>query len=95
MGTPLRIIDGSKIASFDGLILEVTGLSGKSDSKRLAINNIDSVAVAPAGEEWMFIVKSRSAGCSIIISEAKKADWENLVREVRKAQNEFQVPQGS
>jgi hypothetical protein len=89
MDTPLRIIDGSKTASFDGLLLEVTGLSGKSDSKRLAMNNIDSVAVAQAGEEWMFIVKSRSGGFSVMISAQKKAEWENLVTEVRNAQATF------
>lgn len=85
MNPPLRIIDGSKAAGFDGLFLEVSGVSGSSDSKRIAINLIDAIVVAPAGDELMLVVKSHKGGFGAVISAEKKAEWDQLVEEVNKA----------
>ena len=85
MEVPLRVIDGSKAASFDGLFLEVAGISGSAESRRLAVNTLDSVVVAPAGDEWMFVVKSHKGGFGVAISAEKKAEWEHLAEEVMAA----------
>jgi hypothetical protein len=82
MTPSLRVIDGSKSGSFDGLILEVTGISGSSDSKRVAVNLIDSAVVTAAGDEWMFVVKSHRGGFGVVISAEKKMEWDLLVQEV-------------
>ncbi|MBI4836573.1 MAG: hypothetical protein HY817_04920 [Candidatus Abawacabacteria bacterium] len=81
----LQVHDGGKMASFDGLVLEVSGLSGSATSKRLAIEAIDSVTVAEAGSELMFVVKSRKGGFGLMISIDKKLVWEDLAKAVNSA----------
>lgn len=87
MPIPFRIVDGTKSASFDGLILEVSGVSGSADSKRLNALLIEDVTVAVAGDEWMFIVKSTKGGFGVVISEDKKAAWEELAAAITEAHN--------
>ena len=85
MNSPLRVVDGKKFATFDGLILEVFGVSGRMDSQRIPVNLIEKLDVVGAGEEWMFIVKTHQSGFSLVISAEKKNEWEQLAREVQKA----------
>lgn len=85
MNTPLRVLDGKKMASFDGVILEVFGLSGHRDSQRLPVNMIEKLDVVAAGDEWMFMIKTHQSGLSLLISAEKKAEWEQLAQEVKKA----------
>jgi len=82
---PLRVSDGSKFASFDGFVLEVSGLSGSASSRRIAVESIESVTVGPAGSEWMFGVKTGKGGFGLVVSKACAADWEALAAAVRAA----------
>jgi hypothetical protein len=85
MSIPFRVIDGSKSGIFDGFTLEVFGVSGQKDSQRLALPMIEKVGVAAAGDEWLFLVKTRKSGFSIAISAEKKEEWELLVSAVTNA----------
>ena len=85
MNPPLRVIDGNKSGIFDGFILEVFGVSGLADSQRLSLPMIEKIGVAAAGDDWLFLVKTRKSGFSIAISAEKKSEWEALVREVANA----------
>ncbi|MBP6945522.1 hypothetical protein KBD61_04265 [Patescibacteria group bacterium] len=85
MTSPLRIIDGSKAAQFDGLFLEVSGINGSADSKRVGVQMIEKVGVAQAGEEWMFMVKAKNGGFSAVISTEKKGQWEQLATTIMEA----------
>ena len=78
----LQVRDGGKSASFDGFVLEVAGLSGSASSKRVAIEVLESAAVAAAGDELMFVVKSRKGGFGLMISQARRGDWEQLALRV-------------
>jgi hypothetical protein len=82
MNPPLRVVDGSKFASFDGQILEVSGLNGSAETKQLTLQNIVNVAIAAAGDEWMFGVQSRNGGFSLVISPERKSEWEALVQTI-------------
>ncbi len=83
---PLCIVDGSKSVRFDGLVLDVSGLDGTADVKRATITNIERIGVEAAGEEWLFLVRLRNGGFSLVISTEKKAEWEALAHAVREAQ---------
>ncbi len=85
MTSPLRIIDGSKAAQFDGLFLEASGINGSADSKRIGVQMIEKVGVAQAGEEWMFILKAKNGGFSAVISAEKKDQWEQLAAAIMEA----------
>lgn len=87
MTSLLRIIDGSKAAQFDGLFLEVSGINGSADSKRIGVQMIEKVGVAQAGEEWMFMVKAKNGGFSVVISAEKKSEWEQLATRVTEARD--------
>jgi hypothetical protein len=82
---PIQIIDGSKAAKFDGLFLDVSGMNGSASSDRLGIQAIEKVRVVQAGDEWMFMVKSRIGGFSAVISTEKKGEWEQLVAAIEEA----------
>ncbi len=86
MSLPLRIIDGSKAAQFDGLFLEVSGINGSADSKRIGIQVIEKAGVVQAGEEWMFMVKAKNGGFSAVISAEKKDAWGELAKAIMEAQ---------
>lgn len=87
MSSPIQIIDGSKSARFDGLILDVSGLNGTSDVMRATIANIEKIGIETAGEESLFLLKLRNGGFSLIISPEKKAEWEALVQAVSEARS--------
>lgn len=89
MSLPFRIIDGSKAAQFDGLFLEVSGINGSADSKRIGIQVVENVGVAQAGEEWLFMVKAKNGGFSVVISAEKKDAWEQLGTAVTEAKNQL------
>jgi hypothetical protein len=81
-------MDGTKFASFDGTVLEVSGLSGTSESMRISLNRLDSVAVAStSAEEFLFIVKTHTGGFSLVISTDKKTVWDELVKTVMEAKS--------
>ncbi len=80
----LRVSDGGKSGSFDGFVLEVSGLAGAS-TRRLALEGIDSVALAEAGNEFMFVVKSRKGGFGLVVSAAKRTECDALVQAVSRA----------
>ena len=85
MNSPLRVVDGKKFATFDGIILEVFGVSGRMDSQRLPVNMIEKLDVVAAGDEWMFMIKTHQSGLSLASSAEKKAEWEQLAQEVKNA----------
>ena len=86
---PLQVIDKGKFANFDGFILEVSGLSGSASSKRIALNVFEKIALAKAGDETMLMVKSKKGGFGLVVSEEKKAEWENFVSQVQFAKENF------
>jgi hypothetical protein len=81
----LRVSDGSKAANFDGFVLEVSGISGSSNARRLAIESIEAVMVADAKDEVMFGVRSRKGGFSLFVSQAKREEWQALAHAVMAA----------
>jgi len=83
----VRVSDGSKVASFDGYVLEVSGLSGSADGRRLAVEVIESVALAPAGDELMFVVRSRKGGFGVVVSPERCGEWEALIAAVDAARS--------
>ncbi len=87
MFSPIQILDGSKSARFDGLILDVSGLHGGAEVKRLTMPNIERVGVEASGQEWLFLVKLRNGGFSLVISTHKKAEWEELAKAITAAQS--------
>jgi hypothetical protein len=76
---------GSKYATFDGMVLEVFGMNGSTDSKRMAIPNIEKVACVPAKGEWMFMVKTRRGGFGMAVSDGDEAQWQALAQSVSDA----------
>lgn len=86
MTSPLQIVDGSKSARFDGLILDISGLNGSPDVKRIALTNLEKIGIDASGDEWLFLVKAKNGGFSLLISQQKKAEWEGLVEAVLAAQ---------
>jgi hypothetical protein len=87
MAEVVRVSDGSKFASFDGYVLEVSGLSGSANVRRVAVETIESVALALAGDELMFGVRSRKGGFGVVVSPARRADWEALITAVNAARS--------
>jgi hypothetical protein len=82
----LRVSDGSKAASFDGFVLEVSGLSGASYTRRMAIEGIQNVTVIVEKEVLMFGVRLINGGGYIMFpSLAKRAEWETLANAVMAA----------
>ncbi len=74
-----RVHDGGKFGSFDGFVLEVSGLSGSAKSRRLAVEAIDAIGIVEAGGELMLGVKSRKGGFGLVISAARQGEWQSLV----------------
>jgi hypothetical protein len=85
MSDVMRVSDGSKAASFDGFVVEVSGISGSAHSRRLAIEAIEKVAAMPSGDEMMFGVKSKKGGFAVFGSLALRAEWEALADAVNAA----------
>jgi hypothetical protein len=75
---PLTINDGSKSAQLDGLFLEVSGISGSGQSRRIGVESIVDVAVVGTGGSLMFGVRTRKGGFTVAISPARRAEWEAL-----------------
>lgn len=91
MTSVLQLVDGSKGARFDGLVLDISGLNGSADVKRVTIANIDKISVEPSGDEWLLLVRLRQGGFSAAISASRKAEWERLVQAVQDAKNALTV----
>jgi hypothetical protein len=85
MAESLQIHDGSKFGSFDGEVLEVSGLSGSTKGARLTVEAIESIMLAEAGDELMLGVKSRRGGFGMVVSKARRAEWQALVQAVNDA----------
>ena len=85
MADTLRVSDGSKSASFDGFVLEVSGISGGATARRVAIEVLESITLGPAGDELMLGVRSRKGGFGVVVSPARRAEWEAFVAAVNAA----------
>lgn len=90
MPIPIQIVDGTKFASFDGLVLEVSGFNGMNDAMRIALNRLDRVGIeSTSAGEFLFLVKTPTGGFSLVISAEKKSDWEKLATFVMKARSQL------
>lgn len=89
MFSPIQIVDGSKSARFDGQILDISGLNGSAEVRRLTLTGIEKIGVEAAGNEWLFLIKTHNGAFSLMISAEKKAEWVGLVEVVRAAQKTY------
>ena len=84
--TTLRLQDGATYAAFDGFVVEVSGLNGSANIKRIALAALEQVGLADtAAGELMFLVKTRKGGFGLAVSPARRAEWQTLVDAVTEA----------
>ena len=82
----MRVQDATTYASFDGFVIEVSGLSGGGNIKRIALVALERVGLADTGAgELMFMVKTRKGGFGLAVSPARRAEWQTLVDAINEA----------
>ncbi len=83
----IRVIDGKKAASFDGMVLEVFGVSGSAESKRVLITALEALTLADAGGEPMLVVKTAKGGFGLAVSAERREEWRGFVADVLRAKS--------
>ena len=76
----LTVSDGNKTGQLDGVFLEVSGISGSGQSRRIGVESIVDVAVVGAGDSLLFGVRTAKGGFTVAISPARRPQWEALAR---------------
>jgi hypothetical protein len=81
----LQISDGTHSASFDGFVVEISGINGAAHTRRFAIETLENVGALAAKGEIGFGVKSKKGGGAVMFGLTKQAEWQALADAVNAA----------